>query len=90
MGFKPNLYDPRVVNKIVDGHQMTMTWHIDDLKVSHHNLAKIDEVTKKLVGIYGKIKIKQYSKLEKIIKQENWMKKEVCIPPCYSTALISG
>ena len=28
-------YDPCVATKMVNGSQMIMTWHIDDLKVSH-------------------------------------------------------
>ena len=59
MGFKPNPYDPCVVNKIMDEHQMTITWHVDDLKISHHDPSKIDEVAQALARIYGKIKIKQ-------------------------------
>ena len=35
MGFEVNPYDPCVVNKMVNGKQMTMFWHVDDLKVSH-------------------------------------------------------
>ena len=35
IGFKLNPYDPCVANKIVHGKQLTMTWHVDDLKVSH-------------------------------------------------------
>jgi hypothetical protein len=34
-GFKFNDYDPCVANKIVNGKQMTVTFHVDDLKVSH-------------------------------------------------------
>ena len=30
-----NPYDPFVANKKIDGHEMTVTWHIDDFKVSH-------------------------------------------------------
>ena len=33
-GFEVNPY-PCVANKIVDGSQMTICWHVDDLKVSH-------------------------------------------------------
>ena len=35
IGFELNTYDPCVANKIVDGAQLTVVWHIDDLKVSH-------------------------------------------------------
>ena len=35
MGFQPNPYDPCVVNEEIDGSQMTITWPVYDLKVSH-------------------------------------------------------
>ena len=34
-GFVPNRYDSCVVNKMVNGKQLTVAWHVDDLKVSH-------------------------------------------------------
>ena len=34
-GFIPNSYDSCVVNKMLDGKQLTVVWHMDDLKVSH-------------------------------------------------------
>ena len=34
-GFTLNPYDPCVANKMVNGEQMTVIWHVDDLKVSH-------------------------------------------------------
>ncbi len=36
-------YDPCVTNKTINGAQMTICWHVDDLKVSHVDQ---DEVTK--------------------------------------------
>ena len=33
-GFEIN-YDPCVANKMVNGKQMIVIWHVDDLKVSH-------------------------------------------------------
>ena len=35
IGFELNPYDPWVANKIVNGAQLTVAWHIDDLNVSH-------------------------------------------------------
>ena len=35
MGFEVNSYNPCVANKMVNGAQMMVTWHIDDLKISH-------------------------------------------------------
>ena len=34
-----NPYDPYVANKIVNGSQCTVVWHINDLKVSHKDEA---------------------------------------------------
>ena len=42
-GFVLNPYDPCVANKMINGTQMTVCWHVDDLKVSH---VDPDEVTK--------------------------------------------
>jgi hypothetical protein len=35
LGFTIYPYDPCVTNKIVDGLQMTICWHIDDLLIDH-------------------------------------------------------
>ena len=34
-GFVINPYDPCVANKMVNGKQLTITWHVDDVKSSH-------------------------------------------------------
>jgi hypothetical protein len=34
-GFKINPYDWYVANKMIDGKQCTILWHVDDLKISH-------------------------------------------------------
>ena len=33
--FELNPYDPCVANKIINGEQITICWHVDDLKSSH-------------------------------------------------------
>ena len=35
IGFEVNPYEPCVANRIVNGGQCTVVWHVDDLKVSH-------------------------------------------------------
>ena len=35
IGFKVNPYDPCVANRMVNGKQHTVVWHVDDLKSSH-------------------------------------------------------
>ena len=37
IGFKLNLYDPCIANKQVNGKQLTLMWHVDDIKASHHD-----------------------------------------------------
>ena len=42
-GFELNPYDPCVANKMVDGKQLTICWHVDDLKASHEDSKVIDD-----------------------------------------------
>ena len=35
IGYKVNPYDPCVANKMINGKQHTITWHVDDVKSSH-------------------------------------------------------
>ena len=41
VGFEVNPCDPCVANKIVNGSQCTVMWHVDDLKVSHKDEAAV-------------------------------------------------
>ena len=43
MGFIINPYDPSVANKIDDGKQLTLRWHVDDLMISHVDITAINE-----------------------------------------------
>eukprot|EP00804_Cyclotella_cryptica_P008907 CCRYP_012017-RA/>CCRYP_012017-RA protein AED:0.23 eAED:0.23 QI:0/0/0/0.75/0.33/0.25/4/0/1155 len=51
--FELNPYDPCIANKIVNGEQMTLTWHVDDLKVSHRDSFELTKFILYLVRIYG-------------------------------------
>ena len=42
-GFTPNRYDSCVVNKMVRGRQLTVAWHVDNLKISHEEEDALDE-----------------------------------------------
>ena len=53
MGFVINPYDPCVANKIVNGSQLTLRWHVDDLMISHKNMADINNFLVDLKNIYG-------------------------------------
>jgi hypothetical protein len=37
LGFDINPYDPCVANKIINGKQITICWHVDDLLIGHVN-----------------------------------------------------
>ena len=55
IGFKVNPYDPCVANKMIDNNQMTLTWHVDDIKSSHVNPKVNDEFLKWLQKEYGQL-----------------------------------
>jgi hypothetical protein len=52
-GFVINPYDPCVANRIVNGKQQTVVWHVDDLKVSHKDPEVNTAFGKWLVEKYG-------------------------------------
>ena len=52
-GFTPNKYDDCVVNKTIKGHQMTVVWHVDDLKVSHVDREEVDKFVEQMEQTFG-------------------------------------
>jgi hypothetical protein len=52
-GFVVNPYGPCVANKMVNGKQFTITWHVEDLKLSHVDVKVVDEMISWLKSIYG-------------------------------------
>jgi hypothetical protein len=56
-GFEINPYDPCVANRVVDGKQQTVTWHVDDLKSSHVDSKVNDKFKEWLELKYGDEKI---------------------------------
>ena len=56
-GFKLNPYDPCVANKMVNGKQMTVCWHVDDLKMFHAKEDVLTAFINRLEGIYGKLSV---------------------------------
>ena len=55
VGFQLNPYDPCVANKIVDGAQLTVFWHINDLKVSHKHGGVVTRMTAWLKKTYERL-----------------------------------
>eukprot|EP00934_Nitzschia_sp_Nitz4_P000913 Nitzschia sp. Nitz4//scaffold483_size5322//889//1410//NITZ4_009226-RA/size5322-exonerate_protein2genome-gene-0.0-mRNA-1//-1//CDS//3329552879//913//frame0 len=53
-GFEVNPYDTCVANKTVNGKQMTVAWHVDDLKVSHVEKEVVEEFVANMRETFGK------------------------------------
>ncbi|MEN9849167.1 MAG: hypothetical protein RL368_1907, partial [Pseudomonadota bacterium] len=54
-GYKINPYDICVANKMINGNQHTIIWHVDDLKASHVDPRVNDNFVKCLNKEFGKI-----------------------------------
>ena len=52
-GFTPNRYDSCVVNKMVGGRQLTVAWHVDDLKILHEEEDALDEFISMMEAEFG-------------------------------------
>ncbi len=55
MGFEINPYDPCVANKMVNGMQMMIRWHVDDLMMSHVSRDEIMKIMQEIKISMGKI-----------------------------------
>ena len=53
-GFEINPYDRCVANKMVNGKQLTVGWHVDDLKISHVDTTVVDQFINDLDREFGK------------------------------------
>jgi hypothetical protein len=54
-GFVLNPYDNCVANKMIEGTQCTIVWHVDDLKLSHLKQEVLEDLINTLNERYGKI-----------------------------------
>ena len=52
-GFEINPCDWCVANKMVNGKQCTIVWHVDDLKLSHVEQSVLEDMADKLSAKYG-------------------------------------
>ena len=48
-----NPYNPCVVNKWLDGGELTVVWHVDDMKMPHKNKEEVKKFIEYTKGIYG-------------------------------------
>eukprot|EP00559_Dactyliosolen_fragilissimus_P000411 CAMPEP_0184874252 /NCGR_PEP_ID=MMETSP0580-20130426/42288_1 /TAXON_ID=1118495 /ORGANISM="Dactyliosolen fragilissimus" /LENGTH=255 /DNA_ID=CAMNT_0027377237 /DNA_START=17 /DNA_END=784 /DNA_ORIENTATION=+ len=56
MGFTVNPYSRCVAPKQINGHQCTITWYVDDAKVSHVDEKVVEKIISILQNIYGNLK----------------------------------
>ena len=56
IGYKVNPYDPCVANKMINGKQHTISWHVDDLKSGHVDSKASDSFQLWLQKEYGQVK----------------------------------
>ena len=59
MGFKLNLYDPCVANCEIDGKICSVTWYIDDTKISHEDLKVVTKIIEQLESEFEKMTVKR-------------------------------
>ena len=59
MGFALNPHDPCVANKIVERTQITIAWHVDDLKISHASAKEVTKMIKRIEDLHGEVRVKR-------------------------------
>jgi hypothetical protein len=57
MGFELNPHDACVANKTIDGSQCTITWYVDDNKISHINPDVVSSIIQKIEERFGKMTV---------------------------------
>ena len=55
-GYTKNHYDPCTFNKTINGKQLTIQFHVDDLWCSHMEQAVLDDLVKKLNKVFRRNK----------------------------------
>ena len=61
-GLLLNPYAACVANKWVNGSQITVTWHFDDLKISHKDAGELNNMITHLESIYSLMTVKRGKK----------------------------
>ncbi|MGL5934919.1 MAG: reverse transcriptase domain-containing protein, partial [Cetobacterium sp.] len=86
LGFQPNPYEPCVQNRIVNGSQQTICFHVDDCKVSHIDPQVNDDLELQLRKEYeyimedgsGKMKVHRGKVHEYLGMTLDYTEKQVC------------
>lgn len=53
MRFEMNAYDECTFNKMINGYQCTIQFHVDDLKLSHLQQGELDKIIDELNEVFG-------------------------------------
>ena len=70
MGFEMNDYDECTFNKMINGKQCTIQFHVDDLKLSHLQQQELDNIISHLnniLGSEGKLLAASYGKIHEYL-----------------------
>jgi hypothetical protein len=57
LGFRLNPYDPCIANKMINGHQCTIAWYVDDNKISHRDPKVVDSIIAAIEKQHGKMTV---------------------------------
>ena len=57
MGFNINPYDRCIANTIINGHQCTISWHVDDCLASHQEKKVLDDLALIMIREFGDMEI---------------------------------
>ena len=68
VGFTINPYDPCVAKKEIKGKQMTIIWHVNDLKISHVDANEVGKMIKYLKSIHGQKITEKRGKVHDFLK----------------------
>ena len=64
IGFELNPYDPCVANKTINGKQLTLVWHVDDINVRHVEAEVVTRMEKWLRKTYKRLFKDRSSKIK--------------------------
>ena len=70
IGFELNPYEPCVVNKTINGKQLTLVWHVNDIKSSHVEAEAVTHMVKWLRKKYEHL-FKDGSGKTKLCREKN-------------------
>ena len=56
-GFKLNPYERCIANKLIDGHQCTVAWYVDDNKISHKDPNVVTKILDMIEEKFGKLTV---------------------------------